>query len=67
MTICFFSVEHLPARKPIFYFLPASLSRAGLCKAFRKNTASEARMILAETREGLALLNPYRHGTNFAG
>ncbi|WP_300939469.1 hypothetical protein [Bacteroides acidifaciens] len=66
MTI-FFSVEHLPAREPIFYFLPAIPFRAGLCKAFRENTESEARMIFAETREGLALLNPYRHGTNFAG
>jgi len=36
-------------------------------RILRKNTASEARMIFAETREGLALLNPYRHGTNFAG
>lgn len=62
-----FSVKHLPAREPIFYFLPASLSRAGLCKAFRKNTASGARKIFAETRKGPALLNPDRHGTNFAG
>jgi hypothetical protein len=66
MTICF-SVKHLPAREPIFYFLPAKPFRAGLCKAFRENTASEARMIFAETRKGLALLNPFRHGTNFAG
>lgn len=63
----FFSVEHLPAREPIFYFLPAIPFRTGLCKAFRKNTASEARMIFVETRKGPALLNPYRHGTNFAG
>ncbi len=54
----FFSVEHLPAREPIFYFLPAIPFRAGLCKALRKNTASEARMIFAETRKGSALLNP---------
>jgi hypothetical protein len=53
-----FSVKHLPVREPIFYFLPAKQSRAGLCKAFRKNTASAARKIFAETRKGPALLNP---------
>ena len=42
-------------------------AEAGLCKAFRKNTASGARKIFAETREGPALLNPDRHGTTFAG
>ncbi|KDS13748.1 hypothetical protein M089_5552 [Bacteroides ovatus str. 3725 D9 iii] len=47
--------------------MPASLSRAGLCKAFRKNTASGARKIFAETRKGSALLNPDRHGATFAG
>jgi len=56
-----------PVREPIFYFLPAIPFRAGLCKAFRENTASGARKIFSETRKGPALLNPDRHGTNFAG
>lgn len=36
-------------------------------RIFRKNTASVARKIFAETRKGLALLNPVWHGTTFAG
>ena len=53
-----FLVKRPPAREPVFYFLPATPSRAGLCKAFGKNTASGARKIFAETRKAPALLNP---------
>ena len=62
-----FLVKRPPAREPIFYLLPATPSRAGLCKAFRKNTASAARKIFQETRKGPGLAQSCGHGTTFAG
>ena len=37
------AVRHLRLVKPVFYFLPAFLSRAGLRKALRKNTGALVR------------------------
>ena len=44
--------------EPRFYFLPAPPFRAGLRKAFGKNTASAARMIFPRNPKGPALHNP---------